>query len=168
MPFEWTLNPYRGCTHGCHYCYARRYQTQFELGSDDEFASIIFVKTNFVEMLRAELDKPSWTRRLRRRRHRDRLLSADRRALQADARLARSAVRSTQSDRHHHQGPDDRPRQGRPAGARRAKTELQRLHQRADASTRTRGGSSSPAPRIRCSGCAPCASWSTPASTPAC
>src|SRR3954471_24161834 len=60
MPFEWTLNPYRGCTHGCHYCYARRYQTQFELGSDDEFASIIFVKTNFVETLRAELDKPSW------------------------------------------------------------------------------------------------------------
>jgi DNA repair photolyase len=60
MPFEWTLNPYRGCTHGCHYCYARRYQTQFELGSDDEFASIILVKTNFVEMLRAELDRPSW------------------------------------------------------------------------------------------------------------
>jgi DNA repair photolyase len=60
MPFEWTLNPYRGCTHGCHYCYARRYQTQFELGSDDEFASIILVKTNFVERLREELDKPSW------------------------------------------------------------------------------------------------------------
>src|SRR6188768_96374 len=60
MPFEWTLNPYRGCTHGCHYCYARRYQTQFELGADDEFASIIFVKINFVETLRAELDKPSW------------------------------------------------------------------------------------------------------------
>ena len=55
MPFEWTLNPYRGCTHGCHYCYARRYQTQFELGADDEFASIIFVKTNFVEVLRREL-----------------------------------------------------------------------------------------------------------------
>src|SRR5215510_14199383 len=60
MPFEWTLNPYRGCTHGCHYCYARRYQTQFELDADDEFASIILVKTNFVETLRAELDKPSW------------------------------------------------------------------------------------------------------------
>jgi DNA repair photolyase len=62
MPFEWTLNPYRGCTHGCHYCYARRYQTQFELGSGDEFASIIFVKTNFVEVLRRELAKPSWTK----------------------------------------------------------------------------------------------------------
>ncbi len=62
MPFDWTLNPYRGCTHGCHYCYARRYQTQFELGSGDEFASIIFVKTNFVDVLRRELGKPSWTR----------------------------------------------------------------------------------------------------------
>jgi DNA repair photolyase len=61
MPFEWTLNPYRGCTHGCHYCYARRYQTQFELDSGDQFASIIFVKTNLVEVLRRELQKPSWT-----------------------------------------------------------------------------------------------------------
>jgi DNA repair photolyase len=62
MPFKWTLNPYRGCTHGCHYCFARRYQTQFELGPDDEFASLIFVKVNFADVLRQELDKPSWTR----------------------------------------------------------------------------------------------------------
>jgi len=62
MPFEWTLNPYRGCTHGCHYCYARRYQTQFELGSDDEFSTIIFVKVNFAEVLRRELRRPSWTK----------------------------------------------------------------------------------------------------------
>jgi len=61
MPFEWTLNPYRGCTHGCHYCYARRYQTQFELDADDSFASIIFVKTNFADVLRKELQRPSWT-----------------------------------------------------------------------------------------------------------
>ncbi len=62
MPFNWTLNPYRGCTHGCHYCFARRYQTQFELGPDDHFSSIIFVKINLVEVLRRELDKPSWSR----------------------------------------------------------------------------------------------------------
>src|ERR1051326_2244052 len=42
MPFNWTLNPYRGCTHACHYCFARRYQLQFELGVDDEFSSMIF------------------------------------------------------------------------------------------------------------------------------
>ena len=60
MPFSWTLNPYRGCTHGCHYCYARRYHKQFELGADDEFASVILVKTNFVDVLRKELAKPSW------------------------------------------------------------------------------------------------------------
>src|SRR5215467_4670864 len=48
MPFEWTLNPYRGCTHGCHYCFARRYHSQFEMNSSDEFASVILVKTNIV------------------------------------------------------------------------------------------------------------------------
>jgi DNA repair photolyase len=62
MPFDWTLNPYRGCTHGCHYCFARRYHTQFELNADDEFASVILVKANFVDVLTRELDRPSWTR----------------------------------------------------------------------------------------------------------
>jgi DNA repair photolyase len=60
MPFEWTLNPYRGCTHGCHYCYARRYHVQFELNADDEFASVILVKKNFVDVLTRELARPSW------------------------------------------------------------------------------------------------------------
>jgi len=64
MPFRWTLNPYRGCTHACHYCFARRYQTQFALGPDDEFSSLIFVKHNFPDVLRRELDKPSWKREL--------------------------------------------------------------------------------------------------------
>ena len=56
----WSLNPYRGCTHGCHYCFARRYQSQLELNGGDHFASVILVKTNFVEVLRRELDRPSW------------------------------------------------------------------------------------------------------------
>lgn len=64
MPFNWTLNAYRGCTHGCHYCFARRYQTQFELGPGDQFSSIILVKRNFVEVLKRELDRPSWTREM--------------------------------------------------------------------------------------------------------
>jgi DNA repair photolyase len=57
---QWSLNPYRGCTHGCHYCFARRYHSHLELGAGDQFASVIFVKVNFVEVLRRELDKPSW------------------------------------------------------------------------------------------------------------
>lgn len=64
MPFNWTLNPYRGCTHGCHYCFARRYHVQFEMNADDEFASVILVKRNFIEVLQRELDRPSWTRQL--------------------------------------------------------------------------------------------------------
>lgn len=55
MPFGWTLNPYRGCTHGCHYCFARRYQPHLELDAGDEFASVIFVKVNFADVLRREL-----------------------------------------------------------------------------------------------------------------
>ena len=62
MPFNWTLNPYRGCTHACHYCFARRYQTQFELGPDDHFSSFILVKVNLVDVLKRELDKPAWVR----------------------------------------------------------------------------------------------------------
>ncbi len=62
MPFRWTLNPYRGCTHGCHYCFARRYHVQFEMNAGDDFASVILVKRNFVDVLRRELDRPSWAR----------------------------------------------------------------------------------------------------------
>lgn len=62
MPFSWTLNPYRGCTHGCHYCFARRYHAQFEMNSGDDFATKILVKTNLVEVLARELDRPAWKR----------------------------------------------------------------------------------------------------------
>lgn len=62
MPFKWTLNPYRGCTHGCHYCFARRYHVQFEMNPGDEFASVILVKRNIVGVLARELDRPSWAR----------------------------------------------------------------------------------------------------------
>lgn len=62
MPFNWTLNPYRGCTHACEYCFARRYQVQFELDPGDHFSTFIMVKVNLVDVLRRELDKPTWKR----------------------------------------------------------------------------------------------------------
>src|SRR6266850_7741963 len=64
MPFKWTLNPYRGCTHGCHYCFARRYHVQFEMNADDDFASVILVKHNVAAVLAREVDRPAWTRDL--------------------------------------------------------------------------------------------------------
>src|SRR3954470_17052492 len=46
MPFRWALNPYRGCTHACEYCYARKYQRHLELDAGDQFSTVIFVKVN--------------------------------------------------------------------------------------------------------------------------
>ena len=62
MPFKWALNPYRGCTHACEYCYARKYQRHLELGTGDDFSSVIFVKRNLPEVLRRELTRPGWAR----------------------------------------------------------------------------------------------------------
>jgi DNA repair photolyase len=62
MGFAWSVNPYRGCVHGCHYCFARRYHTYLELGAGDDFSSVIIVKVNAPEVLRAELARPGWRR----------------------------------------------------------------------------------------------------------
>lgn len=60
MPFKWSLNPYRGCVHACHYCYARATHAYFGLDADRDFETKIFVKSNLVAVLRKELAKPSW------------------------------------------------------------------------------------------------------------
>lgn len=62
MPFEWALNPYRGCTHACEYCYARKYQKHLELDAGDAFSSVIFVKVNLPRVLAREVGRPSWDR----------------------------------------------------------------------------------------------------------
>jgi len=62
MPFKWSLNPYRGCTHACEYCYARKYQRHLELDADDAFSSVILVKHNLPSVLRHELRRPAWAR----------------------------------------------------------------------------------------------------------
>ena len=62
MGFGWSINPYRGCIHSCHYCFARRYHGFFDLGAGGDFAGVVMVKANAVEVLRRELSKPSWKR----------------------------------------------------------------------------------------------------------
>lgn len=52
MPFKWSLNPYQGYVHGCHYCYARRYHAFKDLNSGQDFSGVIFVKTNIARVLR--------------------------------------------------------------------------------------------------------------------
>ena len=62
MGFRWSANPYRGCVHGCHYCFARRYHAYLELGTGDDFTGVILVKVNAPEVLRRELARPGWRR----------------------------------------------------------------------------------------------------------
>src|SRR5260370_21273316 len=58
--FETSLNPYRGCEHGCIYCYARPTHEYLGLSAGLDFESKIMVKTNAPELLRAELESPRW------------------------------------------------------------------------------------------------------------
>ena len=60
LPFNWTINPYRGCTHGCTYCFARPSHRYLELDQGSDFDQQIVVKTNVAEVLRRELARPSW------------------------------------------------------------------------------------------------------------
>src|SRR5437870_8632975 len=58
--FETSLNPYRGCEHGCIYCYARPTHEYLGLSAGLDFESKIMVKMNAPELLRAELESPRW------------------------------------------------------------------------------------------------------------
>lgn len=62
MPFRWSINPYRGCSHGCVFCYARRTHWFLDEDGVDRWSSKIFVKANAPEVLRQELARPSWER----------------------------------------------------------------------------------------------------------
>jgi DNA repair photolyase len=61
MPFRWTINPYRGCTHACTYCFARPTHEYLGFDAGRDFEREIVVKVNAPEVLRAELARGSWT-----------------------------------------------------------------------------------------------------------
>ncbi|MFE0425140.1 Rv2578c family radical SAM protein [Streptomyces sp. NPDC058953] len=60
MPFEWTVNPYRGCSHACVYCFARKSHSYLDLDTGLGFDSQIVVKVNAPELLRRELAARPW------------------------------------------------------------------------------------------------------------
>ena len=62
VPFEWTVNPYRGCSHACVYCFARPTHEYLDFNGGRDFEKEIIVKVNVPEVLRSELARPSWKR----------------------------------------------------------------------------------------------------------
>ncbi|PZQ89614.1 MAG: radical SAM protein [Leifsonia xyli] len=62
LPFGWTINPYRGCSHQCVFCFARNTHTYLDLNAGRDFDTQIVVKVNLVEVLERELARPGWLR----------------------------------------------------------------------------------------------------------
>src|SRR2546425_5701982 len=61
VPFEWTINPYRGCSHGCTYCFARSTHTYLDFDAGHDFDSRVVVKVNAGALVRRELAAPRWS-----------------------------------------------------------------------------------------------------------
>ncbi|MEK3726012.1 SPL family radical SAM protein [Paenibacillus sp. FSL H8-0034] len=57
MPFDWSINPYRGCQHGCSFCYARSTHSFLGIAADDSFQNHIFMKSDAPSVLRAQIKK---------------------------------------------------------------------------------------------------------------
>ena len=62
LPFQYTVNGYRGCAHACRYCFARPTHEYLDLDCGADFDTQIVVKTNVVDVLRRELRRRSWQR----------------------------------------------------------------------------------------------------------
>ncbi len=57
MPFDWSINPYRGCQHGCSFCYARSTHAFLGMEADDTFQHHILYKNNAPEALKAQVER---------------------------------------------------------------------------------------------------------------
>ena len=93
LPFNWTVNAFRGCHHACNLCFARNTHTYLDLNAGRDFEREIVVKVNVPELLRAELGRPSWKRELVALRDQHRPVPVGRGPLQADAADDRGAAR---------------------------------------------------------------------------
>jgi DNA repair photolyase len=62
LPFRYTVNGYRGCSHACRYCFARPTHEYLDLDCGNDFDTQIIVKTNVADVLRRELHRKSWCR----------------------------------------------------------------------------------------------------------
>ena len=62
LPFKYTVNGYRGCSHACRYCFARPTHEYLEFDSGADFDTQVVVKTNVAAVLQRELARPSWAR----------------------------------------------------------------------------------------------------------
>lgn len=60
IPFSWSLNPYRGCSHACTYCYARPSHEYLGFGAGTDFETRILVKRDAAALLEAAFEAPSW------------------------------------------------------------------------------------------------------------
>lgn len=60
VPFRYSMNPYRGCAHGCSYCYARPTHEYYGLSAGIDFETKVFVKHDAAKLFREFLAKPSW------------------------------------------------------------------------------------------------------------
>src|ERR1700742_4648509 len=62
LPFQYTVNGYRGCSHACRYCFARPTHEYLDFDCGNDFDTQVVVKTNVVDVLRRELARKSWCR----------------------------------------------------------------------------------------------------------
>lgn len=62
LPFRYTVNGYRGCSHACRHCFARPTHEYLDFNPGTDFDTQVVVKTNVAAVLRHELRRPSWRR----------------------------------------------------------------------------------------------------------